>query len=282
MLLKTVKKLIFAILGIAIILVLLMSFNLIATRIATQKYNMIDLDGNISVKKSNEQFEKKFIELSDITMCYYTMGNGYPLVLVHGNGGNHTGLIDVAEYLANDYTVYLVESRCHGESSETDVINYDLMAKDLQEFIVALGLDKPIMIGHSDGGINALVTAINYPDLLGGLVSFGANTNPKEFKWYFTALVTINNIFNKSILNDMMLTEPNITETQLKSIKVPSYIIAGEFDIVKLKDTLRIANNIPNSEYTIVKGGDHSDYVHNGTKCYQLIAPFIANVIGAK
>ncbi len=275
---KAIKITAITLASVVFAIVLLMCFNLVATRIATKKYDMIILDGKIEVEQSTEQLQKHTVDLNDITMCYYTMGSGYPLVLVHGNGGDHTGLLDVAKYLANNYAVYLVESRCHGESTKTDVINYDLMAKDLQEFILKLGLAKPIMIGHSDGGINALVTAINYPDLLGGLVSFGANTSPKEFKWYFTALVKINNLINKSILNDMMLTEPNITEAQLKSIKMPSYIVAGEYDIMKLRDTLRIANNIPNSDYAIVKGADHSNYVHDGAKCYQLIVPFLERV----
>ncbi len=279
------KKLIIAgliLAGIVASVVLLMCFNLVATRIATQKYNMIELDGKIDIEKYEGEPEKHTVELGDITMCYYTMGKGYPLVLVHGNGGDHTGLIDVARYLANGYKVYLVESRCHGESTMTDVIDYDLMAKDLQEFIIALGLDKPIMIGHSDGGINALVTAINYPDLLGGLISFGANSRPEEFKWYFTALVKFNDMLDKSILNDMMLTEPNITAEQLQGIKVPCFIVAGEYDIMKLHDTLFIAESIPDSEYVFVKGADHGNYVHDGARCYQLIEEFLARVTEGK
>ena len=62
--------------------------------------------------------------------------------------------------LANHYTVYALDSRSQGESGYTDEISYALMAKDVKQFVEIMGLEKPLVIGHSDGGIIAIQTAI--------------------------------------------------------------------------------------------------------------------------
>ncbi len=251
---------------------------LIVTHVESKEYNLIKLNVKGAPTRVETPLEEGYIQLEDINMHYFTIGEGYPIILVHGNGGSYKSLEDLARYLANDYKVYLTESRCHGGSTVTDVINYDLMAKDLQEFVVAMGLTKPIVVGHSDGGINALTMAINYPDLLGGIVSFGANTSPDKFKAFFRIAVKISDAFKPSILNDMMLTEPHITKEQLNSIKIPAYIIAGEYDIMYLEDTVFIANNIANSKLAIIQGADHGNYVHEGRKSYKLVKEFMTSL----
>ncbi len=274
---KTLIGIIATVLAVAILLVGGMGIYYISVRVMTSKYNLVKIDTSKSHERYLNELESNFIDLTEFTMHYMEGGktDGYPMVLVHGNGSSYKALEDLAMRLADTYKVYVIESRCHGESGKTDAISYDLMASDIKEFIELKGLAKLIVIGHSDGGINALVTAINYPDLLGGIVSFGANSHPSQFKFYFTWGVKIKNFFKPSILNDMMLEQPNITKEQLNSIKIPSYIIAGEFDIMFLEDTLFIAENIENSTYAIIKGSDHGDYVHDGKRSSVLVREFM-------
>ena len=151
----------------------------------SEKYNLITLETS-KLPEPVSEFEEGFAELSEVKMHYRIYGKeGHPLVLVHGNGGSFDSLDEAATYLANDYKVYLIESRCHGQSSDPGEISYDLMAKDIKEFCDKMNLEKPYLMGHSDGGINALTVAYTYPDLLGGFISCGANTTPETFKPYF-------------------------------------------------------------------------------------------------
>ncbi len=265
------------ILSVILLVGIMLCMHCINTHCQSKKYNLVKADKTISITQNNAELEEGYIELTDINMHYYMLGEGYPLILVHGNGGDYESLLDLGRYLAKDYKVYLVENRCHGKSSVTDKIDYDLMAADLKDFIIAMSIDKPIVIGLSDGGINALTMAINYPDLLKAIVSFGANTHPDEFKFYFRFAVKIMDVSQKSILNTMMLTEPNITVEELKSIKIPAFIVAGEFDIMKLRDSVKIAENIPNAQFAIVEGADHTSYVRNGIVAYNLIKDFLFN-----
>ncbi len=246
----------------------------------SKKHNLITLDTSdipAPVTESDGEFD---IQLSEMKMHYVVYGKeGYPLILVHGNGGSKNSLDEAARYLANDYKVYVIESRCHGQSSETDEITYDLMAKDIKEFCDALKLEKPYLIGHSDGGINALSVAANYPDLLGGFIACGANSKPETFKPYFTALVKIQDMGKHEKLNELMLTLPQFDKEKLSKITCPAYIVAGEYDIMWLNDTVFIHESIENSEIAIIKGGGHSSYMsHDGKQTYVLAKDFFSKL----
>ena len=245
----------------------------------SKKYNLITLD-EPDIAPVATPAKEYDIELSEMTMHYAVYGDeGYPLILVHGNGGNKDSLKEAAGYLASDYKVYVIESRCHGQSSNPGVISYDLMAKDIKEFIEAVGLEKPYLMGHSDGGINALTVAYTYPDLLGGFISCGANTTPKTFKPYFTIGVKVLDTFKPNKLNDMMLTLPQMNADLLSRITCPAYIVAGEYDIMWLSDTVFIHECIENSRIAIIKGADHSSYIsQNGKQAYTLAKEFFSSL----
>ncbi len=252
----------------------------IGVRQKSKKYNLITLDtSNIPAPIENPIGEYD-VKLSEITMHYEVYGeSGHPLILVHGNGGSCKSLREAAQYLANNYTVYLIESRCHGKSSDADEITYDLMAKDIKEFIEALELEKPYLMGHSDGGINALTVAYTYPDLLGGFISCGANSVPEEFKPYFTIGVKLNDMGKNEKLNVLMLTLPQMNEQLLSQITCPAYIVAGEHDIMWLRDTVFIHESIKGSKVAIIKGGNHSSYIsQDGKQAYVLAHEFFSEL----
>ncbi len=251
----------------------------IVVRRQSENYNLITLDTENVPQKVAMTYEGD-VQLSEMTMHYTVYGeNGYPLILVHGNGGSKNSLAEAAEYLANDYKVYVIESRCHGESSDPGVISYDLMAKDIKEFIEKLNLEKPFLMGHSDGGINALTVAYTYPDLLGGFISCGANTTPKTFKPYFPFGVRVMNLVKPDKLNDMMLTLPQMTGELLSEITCPAYIVAGEYDIMWLSDSVYIHNSIKGSKIAIIKGADHSSYIsQDGKQAYVLAKDFFSSI----
>ncbi len=247
-------------------------------RMQSKDYNLITLDTS-SVPAPLAAPEGEYdVQLSDMSMHYQVWGTeGHPMILVHGNGGSKNSLDEAASYLANHYTVYVIESRCHGQSSDPGVISYDLMAKDIKEFCEALQLEKPFLVGHSDGGINALTVAYTYPDLLGGFISCGANSNPDTFKPYFTIGVKLADRGRNEKLNVLMLTLPQMTAELLSQITCPAYIVAGEYDIMWLSDTVFIHESIPNSRIAIIQGADHSSYMsHDGRQTYVLAHEFFS------
>lgn len=246
----------------------------------SKNYNLITLDTGNLPNPVSAPIEEADVELSEMTMHYALYGDkGHDLILVHGNGGSKKSLEEAARYLANDYKVYVIESRCHGQSSDPGVISYELMAKDIKEFCDKMKLDKPYLMGHSDGGINALTVAYTYPDLLGGFISCGANSVPEEFKPYFTVGVKVLDTFRPDKLNDMMLTLPDIDAEKLSKITCPAYIVAGEHDIMWLSDTVFIHENVRDSRIAIIKGANHSSYIsQDGKQAYVLAHDFFSEL----
>lgn len=246
----------------------------------SKSYNLITLDTSELPEPVPGPVREDDVQLSEVTMHYAVYGDkGHELILVHGNGGSKASLKEAALYLANHYRVYVIESRCHGQSSDPGEISYELMAKDIKEFCDELGLQKPYLMGHSDGGINALTVAYTYPDLLGGFISCGANTTPEAFKPYFTIGVRALNFFKPDKLNDMMLTLPQINGQLLSEVTCPAYIVAGEYDIMWLSDTVVIHESIPHSKIAIIKGADHSSYIsQDGRQAYALAHDFFSSL----
>lgn len=222
--------------------------------------------------------EDAFIQLSDVNVHYRVYGGGKPpMLLIHGNGGSVDSLQEAAQYLANDFTVYVPESRCHGQSSDPGEISYALMAKDISEFIAVLGLQKPVVMGHSDGAINALTLAALYPDVPGAVIACGANSHPKTFKPYFPLGVAVKDVFENDKLNKLMLTQPDFTPEFLAQITCPTYVVSGQFDIMWVSDTAYIAKNVPGSDMTVLRGETHSSYMsQNGQKAYVLATGWLS------
>jgi pimeloyl-ACP methyl ester carboxylesterase len=262
---------------ISIILAIILIFTGIwfaTINITSSAVGYVVLDQSKAPQKSEFEQLEQDIDVNGVTIHYSVCGQGNPLLLIHGNGGSHHDFDDLIGYLSNDYTVYAMDSRCQGESTGNE-ISYELMAQDTATFIEVLGLEKPIVFGHSDGGIVGLLVAIEYPDLISGLISGGANSVPEGLKWYSLLETKIAYCIKKDDLNKMMVNEPNITIEMLNKITVPTYIVAGEFDIIKLSDTKFIAENISGSDIAIVKNASHSSYTENGKQGYVLIKSWI-------
>jgi pimeloyl-ACP methyl ester carboxylesterase len=96
------------------------------------------------------------------------------VVLLHGGPGSwdHSYLKPHFGRLADVAQVIYLDLRDHGRSDRTDPgqWNYELCADDVAAFCVALGIESPIVAGHSMGGFVALHYAIRHPARLAGLI----------------------------------------------------------------------------------------------------------------
>ncbi len=98
-------------------------------------------------------------------------GAGPTLVLVHGLGSQLRNFHALMPQLARDFHVVCVDRPGCGYSSRPPQVPASLpgQAATLAGLITVLGLDKPIIVGHSYGGAVALALALNHPDRVGGL-----------------------------------------------------------------------------------------------------------------
>ena len=211
-----------------------------------------------------------FQHVNGIELYYEVKGNGRPLLMVHGNGEDHTIFDEASEILKDRFTVYLVDSRDHGQSTKVSDLHYSDMADDLLVFLNGLDLKDVTFYGFSDGGILGLLLA-QKTDRISRLIVSGANMTPNGVKGWLKTVIKIMYFFNKDSKLRMMLREPNITAEELSSIKVPTTVIAGEKDLVIRKETEAIAAAIPGSKLRIIKGEGHGSYIVHKTAVADLI-----------
>jgi pimeloyl-ACP methyl ester carboxylesterase len=97
-------------------------------------------------------------------------GSGRPVVLLHGLASTCHIWDLVAPLLGDDFAVVALDQRGHGESDRPDR-GYDFatVGDDLHGLIGALGLERPVIVGHSWGGDVAMEYAVAHPDVPGGL-----------------------------------------------------------------------------------------------------------------
>jgi pimeloyl-ACP methyl ester carboxylesterase len=99
-------------------------------------------------------------------------GSGYPILFLHGGGINaHTWDV-VALMLRDRFRCIALDQRGHGDSEWSPAIDYgvDTQVRDVEGFIDALKLEKPLLIGQSMGGLNSMAYAVRHSDRLKGLV----------------------------------------------------------------------------------------------------------------
>jgi pimeloyl-ACP methyl ester carboxylesterase len=97
-------------------------------------------------------------------------GRGESIVLLHGLASNCRYWDLVAPILSRSFAVVALDQRGHGESDKPDD-GYDFatVASDLRGFISALGVDRPLLVGHSWGGNVVLELAATQPSETRGL-----------------------------------------------------------------------------------------------------------------
>lgn len=99
------------------------------------------------------------------------LGAGPPLLLVHGIGSTGSSWESAIPALAEVVTPIALDLRGHGESAKPDHgYLYDDYIDDLDGVLNALGIERPLLMGHSLGGIVALWWAARHPDRAAGIV----------------------------------------------------------------------------------------------------------------
>ena len=101
---------------------------------------------------------------------YKELGEGKPLVILHGLFGTSDNWQTHAKKLGEYYRVILVDQRNHGHSPWSEDFTYEHLAEDLERLILHLGIDKFTLIGHSMGGKTAMYYSQKYPTRLEKMV----------------------------------------------------------------------------------------------------------------
>ena len=103
-------------------------------------------------------------------LAHQRNGQGQPLVVVHGLFGSASNWRNVALKLEDDFAVWGVDLRNHGNSFHRQGMDYAQQARDLLNWLDNTGLEKVSLLGHSMGGKVVMEFALRYPSRVEKLI----------------------------------------------------------------------------------------------------------------
>ncbi|MFY0626489.1 MAG: alpha/beta fold hydrolase [Reichenbachiella sp.] len=110
---------------------------------------------------------------------YKTFGEGQPLIILHGFLGSLDNWLTLGKKFGETHQVFLLDQRNHGKSFHSDQWGYDEMVDDLEFFVSELGIENPILLGHSMGGKTAMQYTAFHESSIDKLIV--ADIGPKQY-----------------------------------------------------------------------------------------------------
>ena len=236
----------------------------------------------MTVLRSKQIDEIRNIDVNDVNIVYQIKGreNAKPVILLHGNGGEHDHLSVMVDQLDSaGYLVYALDSRGQGANAPLAEYHYVDMAEDVYAMMQELDIEQPAIFGWSDGGNIALQLEVSHPGTVGAIITSGANIFPEG------VAAAIWEEFSQQKGNDlvaplvkMMLYEPQMTFEDMKKVQCPALIVAGEHDLIDSAHTRAIAENIPQGKVLFLPGEDHGSHVYKSPKMGKVIIEYLKEI----
>lgn len=241
-----------------------------------------------------------FAEIHGARIWYAEWGRkaqGVPVLLLHGGfaNSNYFGHL-IPVLVERGYTVIAMDSRGHGRSTRTNVPQtYHQMAQDVLGLIDTLHVQRVSVVGWSDGGDTGLDLAINHPERIAGLFTFGANSEVSGtidggdktpvFAAYLMRARDEYRVLSptprqwasfEAAMTTMWGTLPAFTSDQLRSIKVPITVADGEHDeVIKPEHTKYLASTIPGARLVILPNVSHFAMLQNPAEFNAAVLEFL-------
>ena len=209
-------------------------------------------------------------------LYYRKLGNGPPLIILHGLFGMSDNWLSIASRIAERHTVYIPDQRNHGRSPNNDRFNYQVLVDDLMQFMNLHSLNSVRLIGHSMGGKVAMQAAIKYPEKFTKLVV--VDIAPKKYATHFfkslleqLTKINLDRVKSYSEVNEQMalkISSPLIRQFVLKNLyRDEQHNFRWRIDLNSIN------NNIDSIVDSSVYGGVYEDdtlFIRGGESEYVL------------
>jgi pimeloyl-ACP methyl ester carboxylesterase len=251
------------------------------------------------------------VEVNGMRMYYETSGEGAPLIVLHGAYMNIPTMGEIIPLLARTHKVYALEFQGHGRTTDIDrPITYPNLADDVAAFMDAVGVKKADVFGYSMGAIAGLQLAIRHPEKVDKLVvasgAYDLEGWQPEFK-AFIPQMTVEMVLAMPFAEDFrklaanpdgfpdlakkliaLEHEPMAWEAEVKALKTPVLIIAGDADVATLEHSVAMfrllgggvmgdmGKPLPASRLAILPATSHTAVITQPELLHALIEPFLA------
>jgi pimeloyl-ACP methyl ester carboxylesterase len=201
---------------------------------------------------------------------YYAVhGDGPTLVLLHGGGdsGEHS-FVRQLDVFSEHHRIVAPDQVGQGRTPGVlGPLSYTAMMQDTAALLQLLKLEHVDVVGFSDGGILALMLAIQHPELVRRLVISGVNIAPEGLtaeglEGLRAAQTPMPETIDEKLAR-LWLTSPTDAELNLAllaKIDQPVLVISGDRDAITLEHTLQIFHALPKAELCVLPGTDHATF----------------------
>jgi pimeloyl-ACP methyl ester carboxylesterase len=252
----------------------------------------------------------RLVEVRGAKFYVETFGSGAPIVFLHGGAHFFDNSFRLQrDYFASYRTVIGIDQRGHGHSpDDARPFSYREMAEDTAALIASFGVGPVDVVGHSDGGNVALMLARYHPEAVRRVAISGANLRglPAD-EWQRRSQWSQQQVRDKvqqlsesmppsfradyqSVTPDgpdhwwthlsksyqLWITPVIIEPAELKSIKVPVLVIAGDHDFTSLEETTEIFRALPLGQLLILPATGHGTFSERPVQVNQAIRDFLA------
>jgi len=244
----------------------------------------------------------KQITISGTKIYYEEYGSGTPLLLLHGGFGSIHDFQKVIPELSKHFRVIAIDSPGHGRSEQADTLSFKLMASYFSEMMDRMQLDSVNVIGYSDGGIAALLLAVQRPDKVKKILVSGANSrmsgikpemleviklinpefiekNQKEWLLDYQSKSPERDKWKKYVsdMTAMYSKEEVIEKEKLSQLRAKVLVVLGDRDVVKLEHGLEMYRTIPGSLFCVLPDTPHEVFSENPDLINKIGIEFLSN-----
>jgi pimeloyl-ACP methyl ester carboxylesterase len=265
------------------------------------------------IATTTAQAAGKRVKVNGMQMYYEVSGQGEPLVVLHGAYMNIPTMGEIIPRLARTHRVYAVELQGHGRTTDIDrPITYSNLADDVAAFMDAVGLGKADVFGYSMGGQVGLQLAIRHPAKVNKLVAASVAYDLQGWQPVYTEFIpqmTVEMIVAMPFAQEYRKLAPNpegfpelarkliALEKQpmawaadLKAIKAPVLVIAGDADVATLEHSVALfrllgggvmgdmGKPLPASRLAILPATSHTAVITQTDLLHGVIEPFLKGV----
>ena len=118
----------------------------------------------VSPSQSTSVLTVNFVSNGSIQTAYQDIGDGTPLLLVHGFTGSKLDFQNQIPWFADTHRVIAYDQRGHGESSNQGPYTLYTLIGDLVGLLDALAIDRCHVLGHSLGGMVVMRALLSHPE----------------------------------------------------------------------------------------------------------------------
>jgi pimeloyl-ACP methyl ester carboxylesterase len=258
----------------------------------------------------NAQATGRRVKINGMQLYYEVSGAGDPLIVLHGAYMNIPSMGGIIPRLAKTHRVYALELQGHGRT--TDIarsITYQNLADDVAAFMDSLRIPRADVFGYSMGAIAGLQLAIRHPAKVNKLISASGAYDLRGWQPEFTAVIpqmTVEMItampfakeYPKLAANPngfpelarkliALEKEPMAWEAEVKALKTPVLIIAGDADVATLEHNVAMfrllgggvmgdmGKPLPASRLAVLPATSHTAVITQVEVLHALIEPFL-------